>query len=181
MRPPIGTQFIEQARRQESVAVLAALSLNDADLATVAEQVLNLQMGDLAYPQTRRVGGHEDGAVLPVEIFEAEEPFKFLVAVDLGAADPLLHAWERLLDRLGGASDHAPVEEPQRAHGDHQGPDRQLPDTQQVEKVLADLVVGDLVGAGTPESGEVRDPVDVDVPRRRGVTAELEFVDELLT
>ena len=181
IKPPVGTKFLQQARRQERVAVLAAFSLNDADLATVAEQVVDLQVGDLAYPQTRRIGGHEDGAMLPVEIFEAEEPFKFLVAVDLGPADPLLHAWERLLDGLGGASDHAPVEEPQRAYRHHQGSRRQSPDAKEVQQVLANLLVGDLVGAGLPESGEVLDPVDVDGPGRFRVAAQLEFVDEPLS
>ena len=91
--------------------------------------------------------------MLGIELWTPEKPFQLLHTVDAGAQDRLLHSGQGLLDGFGGSVKDFPEEETQGAHRDDQGTNGQLLDTQQVQEVVLDLVIGDLVGRTVVELG----------------------------
>ena len=61
--PPVGAQDNEQLRREQDVAISAALALFNPDQHAAAVDVGDFQMHDLGYSEPGGIGGHQRGAV----------------------------------------------------------------------------------------------------------------------
>ncbi len=127
--------------------------MNDPDLVSIAEQVGNPQLRDLADAQAGGIRGYQQGAVFAIEIRTPKELLQLLHAVHLGAQDGFLHSRQGLLDGFSWAVEYLPKEKPQSTDCNDDGTEGQLLDPQQVQEVGLDLVVHDLIGRAVIEPG----------------------------
>src|SRR6266567_877383 len=83
------------------LCIIVSFSLNDPDLVTIAEQIGNLQVTNLADTQASGIGRHEQSAMFGIEIWTPKELHQLLHTIDPGAQDRFLHARDGLLDGFG--------------------------------------------------------------------------------
>jgi hypothetical protein len=155
---PIRPQLGEQTTREHAVAVLAALALTDADGHPVAVNVGELQVDDLADPQPRGVGGHEQDPMLGIA-GSAQEPLDLLGAQDL--RQPALPLARRQRELQPVPLQDSRVQEREGIDGDVAGAPGQLPLYEQVVQVVLDLSRGQAIRRLPVECGQALNRMDV--------------------
>jgi hypothetical protein len=113
---PIGTQCLQQSRREHDVAVLAALALVDADDHAPAVDRVDCEVDGLGNAQAGGVAGGQDGVVLDV-VDAAEEPHDLQGTEDDWQLLWLLRRRENLLEDPSLPERHL-VEKAQCGDGD---------------------------------------------------------------
>jgi hypothetical protein len=172
-QPPVAAQDAEQLRRQHDIAILAALTLRDANHHPAAVDVGELETGHLGRTQPGGIRRGQRNAMLQVRHC-LEEPHHLL-----GTEHHRQLAWfARIRDPLRqiGPTERGSIEEPQRTDdlvqprpGDATGNQMQLE--------CAHVLEAKLVGRAAKESTELRDRMHVGSLRRRRQVADRHVLD----
>ena len=140
---PVGPQLLQEAGRQERVAILGPLALHHAETHPLGVDVLELEPHHLADSQARPVGRGQEGALLAVGRALKQAP-DFVLAQDDGEPLRLLRAWDR--EGGGRTAERGVVEEAEGVHRDTTGAPGEVLLSDHMDEIGLDLLGGELIG-----------------------------------
>jgi hypothetical protein len=162
---PVGPQLLQEAGRQERVAILGPLALHHAETHPLGVDVLELEPHHLADPQARPVGGGEEGALLAGERALQQAP-DFLRAQDDGEPLGLLRAWDR--EGGGRTAERGVGEKAEGVHGDVAGAPGEVLLSEHMDEIGLDLLGREAIGRPAIVPGQAGDGREVGLARPLG-------------
>jgi hypothetical protein len=154
----VGFEFCELYRSEFSIAIFATLSLFNADLHTIAEDIRGLELDDLADPEAGSIDGEENGAMLQIAD-TAQKSMHFLDTEDLRKS--LLSTTCRQVEALVVPLQETVIEAAHGSEGDVAAAVGQSTIFNKVYEVGLDLFVGQQVGGSVVAAGQPCDAPDV--------------------
>lgn len=174
---PVEAKFIEQTVREDGVAVLGPFGLFDADHHTIAIDVRDFEVSDLANSQTGGIGGHQKDAVSR-RVSASEEPFDLLTAEKF---------WEsgRFLASGNGEVDPVPaqdfeIEEAESRYGDIATAPGEAALDGKVKQVSVDFVNVELVRRKVVKLNQRADSTQIGLLSPERETAQVHGIDHFV-
>jgi hypothetical protein len=174
---PVGTEFLQQSRGEQGVAVLAALALIDPDQHPIRVDVARVQMDQFRDPQPGAIGRHQQHAVLGV-------PRGVEELGDLAAAERFRQPPAALRRNTQGKTllpQHVAVEKLDAGQFLIAGAEGRFLLGDQVMEEVADLLDRDRVWGTSIVLGQLGHRGDVRLDREGGLAVQFEFADHLVT
>jgi len=165
---PVRAQLLEQARREQRIAIPTSLALLHANRPAVGVDVRDAQRDQLADAKPRGVGGHQQQPVLALPRLR-QDARHFLPAQDLGKQRRRLGARDREADLL--ATQRRAVEEAQRVDDQAARVPREPALLGQMHEVALDLSLREPIRRPVVELGQTDDGGQVGLARALGQAA----------